>query len=118
MSATQRPVTEITLPAGLTTDAPAWRSIPSWFVFSDNDLNIPVALHRFMADRADAKGTREVPGASYALSVSQPEAVTASILEARGRTRGRGLTRSSGEVPGSGTGDLTQQKWPYTNEPR
>jgi pimeloyl-ACP methyl ester carboxylesterase len=82
MAATQRPVTEIALTAGLPTDAPAWRSIPSWFVFSDEDLNIPVALHRFMADRAGAKGVREVPGASHAISVSQPDAVTASILEA------------------------------------
>ncbi|MFG1827368.1 alpha/beta fold hydrolase [Microbispora bryophytorum] len=82
MSATQRPVTEIALAAGLPTDTPAWRSIPSWFVFSDQDLNIPVALHRFMADRAGAKAIREVPGASHALSVSQPEVVTASILDA------------------------------------
>ncbi|MRH92156.1 alpha/beta fold hydrolase [Nocardia sp. SYP-A9097] len=82
MSATQRPVTEIALTTGLPTDIPAWKSIPSWFVFSDADLNIPVALHRFMADRAGAKATREVPGASHALSVSQPDAVTASILDA------------------------------------
>jgi pimeloyl-ACP methyl ester carboxylesterase len=82
MSATQRPVTELALTAGLSTGTPAWQSIPSWFVFSDADLNIPVALHRFMAERAGAKGTHEVPGASHALSVSQPDAVTASILEA------------------------------------
>ncbi|HEX6359573.1 alpha/beta hydrolase [Actinophytocola sp.] len=82
MGATQRPVTEIALTTGLPTDTPAWQSIPSWFVFSDQDRNIPVALHRFMADRAGAKGVREVPGASHALSVSQPDAVTASILEA------------------------------------
>jgi pimeloyl-ACP methyl ester carboxylesterase len=82
MCATQRPVTEIALTAGLPTANPAWRSIPSWFVFSDQDLNIPVALHRFLADRAAAKGVREVPGASHALSVSQPETVTATILEA------------------------------------
>jgi pimeloyl-ACP methyl ester carboxylesterase len=82
MAATQRPVTEIALSAGLPTDVPAWQSIPSWFVFSDQDLNIPVALHRFMADRAGAKGVREVSGASHALSVSRPETVTASILEA------------------------------------
>jgi len=82
MCATQRPVTEIALTAGLPTGTPAWQSIPSWFVFSDQDLNIPVALHRFMADRAAAKGVHEVPGASHALSVSEPEAVTASILEA------------------------------------
>jgi hypothetical protein len=35
-----------------------------------------------MAQRAGAKGVREVAGASHALSVSQPEAVTAAILEA------------------------------------
>jgi pimeloyl-ACP methyl ester carboxylesterase len=82
MSATQRPVTEVALTAGLPTEAPAWRSIPSWFVFSDQDLNIPVALHRFMAERAGAKGAREVPGGSHALSVSQPDAVTETILDA------------------------------------
>jgi pimeloyl-ACP methyl ester carboxylesterase len=82
MAATQRPVTEIALSAGLPTAVPAWQSIPSWFVFSDQDLNIPVALHRFMADRAGAKGVTEVSGASHALSVSRPETVTASILEA------------------------------------
>ncbi|MFI5709225.1 alpha/beta fold hydrolase [Kribbella sp. NPDC051620] len=86
MSATQRPVTEVALTAGLPTGNPAWQTIPSWFVFSDQDLNIPVALHRFLADRAAAKGVREVPGASHALSVSQPEAVTASILDAVGVT--------------------------------
>lgn len=84
MSATQRPVTEAALTAGLPTDAPAWKSIPSWFVFSDEDLNIPVALHRYLADRSGAKGVREVSGGSHALSVSHPEAVTASILEAVG----------------------------------
>jgi pimeloyl-ACP methyl ester carboxylesterase len=82
MSATQRPVTQAALTEGLPTDTPAWKTIPSWFVFSDQDLNIPVALHRFMANRAGAKGIREVPGASHALSVSRPDAVTASILEA------------------------------------
>jgi pimeloyl-ACP methyl ester carboxylesterase len=82
MSATQRPVTETALTAGLPTDTPAWRTIPSWFVYSDEDLNIPVTLHRFMADRAGAKETLEVPGASHALSVSRPDTVTASILDA------------------------------------
>jgi pimeloyl-ACP methyl ester carboxylesterase len=82
MSATQRPVTEAALTEALPADTPAWRSIPSWFVFSDQDLNIPVALHRFMADRAGAKVSREISGASHALSVSEPEAVAATILEA------------------------------------
>jgi pimeloyl-ACP methyl ester carboxylesterase len=82
MSATQRPVTEVALTAGLATETPAWQAIPSWFVFSDQDLNIPVALHRFMADRAGAKEVREVPGASHAVGVSHPDEVTASILAA------------------------------------
>ena len=82
MGATQRPVTETALSDGLPTDAPAWRHLPSWFVFGDRDLNIPVELQRFMAERAGAKSSRELAGASHALSVSEPEAVTATILEA------------------------------------
>ena len=82
MGATQRPVTEAALAEGLPADTPGWRQVPSWFVFGDADLNIPVALHRFMADRAGAKVSRELAGASHALTVSEPEAVTATILEA------------------------------------
>jgi pimeloyl-ACP methyl ester carboxylesterase len=82
MAATQRPVTQAALATGLPAETPAWKSIPSWFVFSDQDLNIPVALHRFLADRAAAKGVHELPGASHALSVSRPDAVAATILEA------------------------------------
>jgi pimeloyl-ACP methyl ester carboxylesterase len=82
MAATQRPVTEAALSTGLATGVPAWKSVPSWFVFSDEDLNIPVALHRFMAERAGAKAVREVRGGSHALSVSQPAAVSETILDA------------------------------------
>jgi pimeloyl-ACP methyl ester carboxylesterase len=82
LAATQRPVTQAALTDGLATATPAWRSIPSWFVFGDEDLNIPVALHRFMAERAAAKGVREIAGASHAISVSQPTAVAGSIFEA------------------------------------
>jgi pimeloyl-ACP methyl ester carboxylesterase len=82
MAATQRPATEAALSGGLPTDSPAWKHIPSWFVFGDQDLNIPAALHRFMAERAGAKATREMAGASHALSVSDPDAVTATILDA------------------------------------
>lgn len=84
MAVTQRPVTEAALTEGLPTDSPAWAGVPSWFVFGDQDLNIPVALHRFLADRAGAKSTREMAGTSHALTVSDPEAVTATILEAVG----------------------------------
>jgi pimeloyl-ACP methyl ester carboxylesterase len=82
MAATQRPASDVALTDALPTATPAWKTIPSWFVFSDEDLNIPVALHRFFAERAGAKDTREAAGASHALSVSDPEVVTASILDA------------------------------------
>jgi len=82
MFATQRPVTQAALSTGLLTGQPAWKTIPSWFVFSDQDLIIPVALHRFVAERASARGVREIAGASHALSVSRPDAVAETILEA------------------------------------
>lgn len=82
MAATQRPVTERALTEGLSVDEPAWRTIPSWFVFGSEDRNIPAALMHFMADRAASRGTREIPGASHALAASQPDAVTTTILEA------------------------------------
>lgn len=84
MAATQRPVTEVALTTGLPTDAPAWGAIPSWFVFGSDDRNIPAELVRFMAERAGSRGTQEIAGASHALSVSCPDAVTAAILQAAG----------------------------------
>lgn len=84
MAVTQRPVTQGALTDALPADVPAWKQHPSWFVFGDQDLNIPVALQRFMADRAGAKGVTEVAGASHAISVSAPDPVTATILDALG----------------------------------
>ncbi|MGN9811335.1 alpha/beta fold hydrolase [Micromonospora sp. BQ11] len=82
MARTQRPVTEAALGGGLSAASPAWRSLPSWFVFGDADRNIPVAAHRFMAERAGARGVREVAGASHAMTVSQPGEVAETITEA------------------------------------
>lgn len=82
MGATQRPVTEAALSEGLPTDKPAWKHTPSWFVFGDEDRNIPVAAHRFAAKRAGSRGTREVAGCSHAISVSNPGVVAESILDA------------------------------------
>jgi hypothetical protein len=55
---------------------------PSWFVISDQELNIPFAAHRYFAERAGARGTREIEGGSHALRVSQPGPVAEVILEA------------------------------------
>jgi pimeloyl-ACP methyl ester carboxylesterase len=80
MAASQRPVTEAALnePAG----AMAWKRIPSWFVYGDQDKNIPAAALGFMAERANSKKTVVVPGASHVVMVSHPRAVADLILAA------------------------------------
>jgi pimeloyl-ACP methyl ester carboxylesterase len=81
MAVTQRPVTQEALgePSGA---YPLWRHRPSWFVFGDEDLNIPVRLQRFMAERAGARRALEIASASHALAVSRAEATVDVILEA------------------------------------
>jgi pimeloyl-ACP methyl ester carboxylesterase len=80
MAATQRPVRDVALNEA--SGPPAWKSIPSWFVFGELDKNIPAALHRFMAERAGAREIVEIEGASHAVGVSHPEEVADMILRA------------------------------------
>jgi pimeloyl-ACP methyl ester carboxylesterase len=82
MAATQRPVTQAALSDGLASADPAWKHLPSWFVFGELDLNIPVELNRFLAERAGSHGTTEIAGASHAISVSNPDIVATTILDA------------------------------------
>ncbi|MFF2371295.1 alpha/beta fold hydrolase [Agromyces sp. NPDC058110] len=82
MGATQRPVTEAALKDAVQADAPGWTDRPSWHVFGTEDRNIPAAVLRAGAERASSLGTNEIAGASHAVSVSQPEAVVAAILDA------------------------------------
>ncbi|WP_449407360.1 alpha/beta fold hydrolase [Microbacterium maritypicum] len=91
MAATQRPVTEAALSDGLPTTRPAWKDIPSWHVFGDQDLNIPVAVFRAGAERASSRGTREIEGASHAALVSHPE-VVAEVIAAAGTAYSAGVT--------------------------
>ncbi|MEU0503154.1 alpha/beta hydrolase [Nocardia sp. NPDC005998] len=62
--------------------APNWKNLPSWFIFADADYTIPVAAHRFMAQRAGARDTVEIAGAAHALPASQPAAVAEVVLAA------------------------------------
>jgi pimeloyl-ACP methyl ester carboxylesterase len=83
MAVTQRPPTQEALvePSG---ERPLWQERPSWFLIGEEDRIIPAALHRFMAERANAERSIEIPGASHAISVSQPDASAQLILEAAG----------------------------------
>jgi pimeloyl-ACP methyl ester carboxylesterase len=78
MAATQRPVTDLALKEA--SGAPGWKSISSWFVYGSADKVIPSAAHAFMAQRAGAKDTMVVKGASHAVMVSHP-LVVADLIE-------------------------------------
>jgi pimeloyl-ACP methyl ester carboxylesterase len=81
MAATQRPATQAALvePSG---ERPLWKHVPSWFLIGEEDRIIPAALQHYMAKRAGARRTMEIPGASHALTVAHPEATAHLILEA------------------------------------
>ena len=81
MAMTQRPATQeaLTEPSG---DHPLWKDVPAWFLIGEEDHIIPAELQRYMAERAGARRTIEIPGASHAITVSQPEATAQLILEA------------------------------------
>jgi len=68
--------------AGRTTQA-AWRTKPSFYAVSTEDRTINPDLQRFMAKRMGAK-TIEVK-ASHVSLISQPDVITALILEAAGQ---------------------------------
>jgi pimeloyl-ACP methyl ester carboxylesterase len=80
MAVGQRPVRDVALNEA--SGPPAWKSIPSWFVFGELDKNIPAAVHRFMAERAQGREVVEIEGASHAVGVSHPEEVADMILRA------------------------------------
>ena len=64
-----------------------WRSVPSWFIFGDQDRNIPLGAQRIMAERASAKRVVEIAGASHVVGVSHPIETTDLILEAARSSR-------------------------------
>lgn len=86
MAATQRPITEAAL--NEKSGAPAWKGIPSWFIYGDQDRNIPAKALGFMAERAKSRQTVVVPGASHVVMVSHPEPV-AKLIEQAGGDSGR-----------------------------
>jgi pimeloyl-ACP methyl ester carboxylesterase len=84
MAATQRPIAAAAFdePAG----APAWKTIPSWFLYGSLDKNIPPAVHAFMAKRAGSKKTVEIQGSSHVVMISHPDALVSLIDDAAAQT--------------------------------
>ncbi len=78
MAETQRPITQAAFiePSG----EPAWKTVPSWFVYGTGDLCIPPALHAFFAERAHAREVKIIDGASHVPMISHPDEV-AGIIE-------------------------------------
>ena len=81
MAVTQRPATQEALvePSG---EHPLWNELPSWFLIGEDDRVIPAALQHYMAERARARRTVAIPGASHAAAVSQADTTSQLILEA------------------------------------
>lgn len=78
MAAGQRPIAEAALNEAA--EAPAWKYRPSWFIYGDQDRNIPPRALGFMAARANSRKTEVIAGGSHVIMISHPEAV-ARIIE-------------------------------------
>jgi pimeloyl-ACP methyl ester carboxylesterase len=84
MAVTQRPIVDTAF--GEQSGPPAWKSVPSWFIYGTGDKNLPVATTEFMAKRAGARKVVEIKGASHLLLVSHPKETAKLILEAAQQT--------------------------------
>ena len=86
MAVAQRPIAEAALgePSGAD---PLWKHVPSWFIFGDQDRNIPAGAHRAMAERANSKRTVEIAGASHVVGMSHPTETADLIAEAAASSR-------------------------------
>lgn len=80
MAATQRPIAQSAFSDR--SGPPAWKRLPSWFIYGSKDKNIPPALQQFSAKRAGARKVVEVAGASHVVMISRPHEVATLIEQA------------------------------------
>src|SRR5499427_749996 len=80
MAVTQRPVAGAALQEQAT--AAGWKTIPSWYLISEQDNGVSPETQRFMADRM--KATTETINGSHAAFVAQPRKVAQFIEKAAG----------------------------------
>jgi|ERR1700722_1941518 len=69
-------------PGGRCTTDPAWKRLPTWFVYGEADEVIPPTVHAWMAARAGAVVTAVVPAASHDIIAEQPVEVLRAIRQA------------------------------------
>jgi pimeloyl-ACP methyl ester carboxylesterase len=79
MAVTQRPL--LSAAGDEASGEPAWKTIPSWFIYGDKDLVIPPAVLGFMAERAGSRETVVIPGASHVSMISHPDEVANFIVK-------------------------------------
>ena len=79
LAATQKPAAAAAF--GAKAGTPAWRTLPSWYLVSEDDRMINPDAERTMAKRIGAS-TISLRGASHAPMVSQPGAVAGAIQAA------------------------------------
>jgi hypothetical protein len=82
MAVTQRPLAGAALREQAT--AAGWKTIPSWYLISEQDNGISPVAQRFMADRMNA--TTESISGSHAAFIAQPRKVAHFIQKAAGVT--------------------------------
>ncbi|MFJ3666982.1 alpha/beta fold hydrolase [Streptomyces sp. NPDC090106] len=80
MWAGQRPADVRTL--GEPSGAPAWRTVPSWYLVARDDQVLPAAAQRFMARRAGAHTVEA--GTSHVAMIARP-GTTATLVERAAR---------------------------------
>ena len=78
MAATQKPLASVTF--GQSVPSPAWKTIPSWYLVSQEDQAISPDLERFYAKRMGAR-VSEIK-ASHCAFISHPQEVTRLIEQA------------------------------------
>jgi pimeloyl-ACP methyl ester carboxylesterase len=84
MAVTQRPIAESALGEPSPSQSPLWQSVPSWFIWGEQDRNIPAGAHRIMSERTDARAAVEIAGASHVVGMSHPTETLQMVLEAAG----------------------------------
>jgi pimeloyl-ACP methyl ester carboxylesterase len=79
MAVSQRPVSAAAFTEKAT--AAGWKTLPSWYMVSEEDNAIPPDCERFMATRSGAT-VESVSGGSHAAFIAQPDVAAALILKA------------------------------------